>query len=103
MKKVHLKSWKLAWQTKKNKTVSGVAPFKDDSSLYTFLGRHSLKAPHSPDPSSWPVVIFDAIVAVQSMRKSSWVRNKHDLESHFIEVVDAKSNVATEVHVVFDR
>ena len=63
MKKVHLKSWKFAWQTKKNKTASGVAPFKDDSSLYTFLGRHSLKAPHSPDPSSWPVAMFDAIVA----------------------------------------
>ena len=67
MKKVHLKSWKFAWQTKKNKTASGVAPFKNYSSLYTFLGCHSLKAAHSPDPSSWPVVMFDAIVAVQSM------------------------------------
>ena len=47
--------------------------------------------------------MFDAIVAVQSMGKPSRVRNRRDLASHFIEVVDAKSNVATEVHVVFDR
>ena len=37
------------------------------------------------------------------MGKSSWVRNKCDLASHFIEVFDAKSNVAAEVHVVFDH
>ena len=47
--------------------------------------------------------MFDAIAAVQSMGKLSRVRNKRDLVSHFIEVVDAKSNVATKVHVVFDR
>ena len=33
----------------------------------------------------------------------SWVRNKRDLASHFIEVVVTKTNVATKVHVVFDR
>ena len=35
MKKAHLKSWKFAWQTKKNKTTSGIAPVKDDRALFT--------------------------------------------------------------------
>ena len=34
-KKAHLKSWKFAWQTKKNKTTSGMAPLKDDRALFT--------------------------------------------------------------------
>ena len=34
-KKAHLKSWKFAWQTKKNKTTSGIAPVKDDRALFT--------------------------------------------------------------------
>ena len=34
-KKAHLKSWKFAWQTKKNKTTSGIAPLKDDRPLFT--------------------------------------------------------------------
>ena len=34
-KKAHLKSWKFAWQTKKNKTTSGIAPIKDDRALFT--------------------------------------------------------------------
>ena len=46
--------------------------------------------------------MFDAIAAVQSMGKPSRVRNRCDLASHFIEVVDAKSNVATEVHIVYE-
>ena len=37
------------------------------------------------------------------MGKLSWVRNGLDLASHFVEVIDSKSNGATEVHVVFDR
>ena len=36
-KKAHLKSWKFAWQTKKNKTTSGIAPLKDDRALFTLL------------------------------------------------------------------
>ena len=47
--------------------------------------------------------MFDAIAAVQSMGTPSWVRNKRDVASHFIEVVDTKTNAVTEVHVVFDR
>ena len=35
MKKAHLKSWKFAWQTKKNKTTSGIAPLKDNRALFT--------------------------------------------------------------------
>ena len=35
MKKAHLKSWKFAWQTKKNKTTSGIALLKDDRALFT--------------------------------------------------------------------
>ena len=35
MKKAHLKSWKFAWQTKKNKTTSGIASLKDDRALFT--------------------------------------------------------------------
>ena len=34
-KKAHLKSWKFAWQTKKNKTTSGIAPIKDERALFT--------------------------------------------------------------------
>ena len=34
MKKAHLKSRKFAWQTKKNKTTSGIAPLKDDRALF---------------------------------------------------------------------
>ena len=34
-KKAHLKSWKFAWQTKKNKTTSGIAPIKDYRALFT--------------------------------------------------------------------
>ena len=34
MKKAHLKSWKFTWQTKKNKTTSGIAPLKDDRALF---------------------------------------------------------------------
>ena len=34
MKKANLKSWQSAWQTKKNKTASGVAPVKDDGALF---------------------------------------------------------------------
>ena len=38
MKKANLKYWKSAGQTIKNKTTSGIAPFKDDkSSLCTFF------------------------------------------------------------------
>ena len=33
--KVHLKSWKFVWQTKKNKTTSGIAPLKDERALFT--------------------------------------------------------------------
>ena len=33
--KVHLKSWKFFWQTKKNKTTSGIAPLKDERALFT--------------------------------------------------------------------
>ena len=29
-KKAHLKSWKFAWQTKKNITTSGIVPLKDE-------------------------------------------------------------------------
>ena len=47
--------------------------------------------------------MFYAIAAVQSMGTPSWVRNKRDLASHFIDVVDTKTNVPTEVHVAFDR
>ena len=57
----------------------------------------------SPDPFSTPFVIFYAVASIQSLGTPSWVRNKRDLASHFIEVVDAKTNVSTEVHVVFDR
>ena len=35
MKKAHLKAWKFAWQTKKNKTTSGIAPLKDDRAHFT--------------------------------------------------------------------
>ena len=34
MKKANLKSWQSAWQTKKNKKSSGVAPVKDDRILF---------------------------------------------------------------------
>ena len=34
-KKAHLESWKFAWQTKKNKTTSSIAPLKDDRALFT--------------------------------------------------------------------
>ena len=34
MKKANLKSWKSAWQTKKNKTTCGVAPLKDDRAIF---------------------------------------------------------------------
>ena len=30
-----LKSWKFAWQTKKNITTSGIAPLKDERALFT--------------------------------------------------------------------
>ena len=33
MKKANLRSWQSAWQTKKNKTSSGVAPVKDERAL----------------------------------------------------------------------
>ena len=59
--------------------------------------------PHSADPSSRQVVIIDAMAVVQAMGKPPWVRNGRDLASHFIEVIDSKSEGATEVHVVFDR
>ena len=58
--------------------------------------------PHSADPSSRQVVIIDAMAVVQAMGKPPWVRNGRDLASHFIEVIDSKSEGATEVHVVFD-
>ena len=35
MKKAHLKAWKFAWQTKKNKATSGIAPLKDDRAHIT--------------------------------------------------------------------
>ena len=57
--------------------------------------------PHSADPPSRRVVITDAMAVVQSMGKPLWVRNGRNLVSHFVEVVDPKSNGATEVHVVF--
>ena len=59
--------------------------------------------PHSADPSSRQVVIIDVMAVVQTMGKPLWVRNGRDLASHFIEVIDSKSEGATEVHVVFDR
>ena len=34
-KKAHLKSWKFAWQTKKNKRTNGIAPLKDDRALFS--------------------------------------------------------------------
>ena len=34
MKKANLKSWQSAWQTKKNKTSSGVAPVREDRALF---------------------------------------------------------------------
>ena len=58
--------------------------------------------PHSADPSSRQVVIIDAMAVAQAMGKPPWVRNGRDLASHFIEVIDSKSEGATEVHVVFD-
>ena len=58
--------------------------------------------PHSADPSSRQVVIIDVMAVVQTMGKPLWVRNGRDLASHFIEVIDSKSEGATEVHVVFD-
>ena len=58
--------------------------------------------PHSADPSSRQVVIIDAMAVAQAMGKLPWVRNGRDLASHFIEVIDSKSEGATEVHVVFD-
>lgn len=158
-KKARLKSWKFAWQTKKNKTTSAIAPSKGDRALFTrflvvILSRPDLHMedtistfklaefpstpfssdgsllhciaksklinilegplphqqpqtptvqPRSPDPFSTRLLIFYAIAAVESLGTPSWVRNKRDLASHFIEVVDAKTNVSTEVHVVFDR
>ena len=58
--------------------------------------------PHSADPSSRQVVIIDAMAVVQAMGKPLWKRNGRDLASHFTEVIDSKSEGATEVHVVFD-
>ena len=58
--------------------------------------------PHSADPSSRQVVIIDVMAVVQAMGKPPWVRNGRDLASHFTEVIDSKSEGATEVHVVFD-
>ena len=49
------------------------------------------------------MVIIDAMAVVQAMGKPPWVRNGRDLASHFTEVIDSKSEGATEVHVVFDR
>ena len=154
-KKAHLKSWKFAWQTKKNKTTSGIAPIKDYRALFTrflvlILSRPDLHMedtistfklaefpstpfssdgsllhciaksklinilevllrhqqpqthtvqPRSPDPFSTPLVIFYVIAAVQSLGAPSLVRNKRDPASHFIEVVDAKTNVSTQVHL----
>ena len=49
------------------------------------------------------MVIIDVMAVVQTMGKPLWVRNGRDLASHFIEVIDSKSEGATEVHVVFDR
>ena len=57
--------------------------------------------PYSADPPSGRVVIIDAMAVVQSMGKPSWERNGRDLACHFVEVIDPKSNGATEVHVVF--
>ena len=48
------------------------------------------------------MVIIDVMAIVQTMGKPLWVRNGRDLASHFIEVIDSKSEGATEVHVVFD-
>ena len=58
--------------------------------------------PHSADPSSRQVVIIDAMAVVQAMGKPPRVRNGRDLASHVMEVIDCKSEGATEVHVVFD-
>ena len=159
MKKANLKSWKSAWQTKKNKTTCGVAPLKDDRAIFArflvvilsrpdldiketistfelaeypralFFSDGSLRLcatksklmnilesllpaqqqpqtstvqPHSADPSSRQVVIIDAMAVVQAMGKPPWVRNGRDLANHVIEVIDSKSEGATEVHVVFD-
>ena len=49
------------------------------------------------------MVIIDAMAVVQAMGKPPWVRNGRDLASHFTEVIDSKSEGATEVHVVFDH
>jgi len=43
------------------------------------------------------------MAVIQSRGRPSWVRNGRDLAGHFVEVIGAKSNGATEVHVVFDR
>ena len=159
MKKANLKSWKSAWQTKKNKTTCGVAPLKDDRALFArflvvilsrpdldiketistfelaeypralFFSDGSLRhcatkrklmnilesllpaqqqpqtstvQPHSADPSSRQMVIIDAMAVVQAMGKPPWVRIGRDLANHVIEVIDSKSEGATEVHVVFD-
>ena len=56
---------------------------------------------HSADPPRRRVVINDAMAVVQSMEKPSWVRNGRDLTNHFVEVIDSKSNGATEVNFVF--
>lgn len=49
------------------------------------------------------VVIIDARAVVQSMGKPTWVKTGRDLASHFVEIIDRKSDQACEVHVVFDR
>ena len=48
------------------------------------------------------MVVIDVMAVVETMGKPLWVRNGRDLASHFIEVIDSKSEGATEVHVVFD-
>ena len=48
------------------------------------------------------MVIIDAMAVVQAMGKPPWVRIGRDLANHVIEVIDSKSEGATEVHVVFD-
>ena len=58
--------------------------------------------PYSADPSSRQVVIVDAMAVVQAIGEPPWVRIGRDLANHVIEVIDSKSEGATEVHVVFD-
>lgn len=71
--------------------------------LENLLPQNISDTDEEPTQHTGSIAIIDGMAVVQSMGKPTWVRTGRDLATHFLEIIDKRSQECDEVHIIFDR